>query len=336
VCDVIDVSSEYIVKPGWSADQIIGPPRVYPRYGDFVGTWAPKGNNTVEFITLKFPEPIAIQEIHVYETNCPGGITRISAIKMSKETIPMKPAPLNFTNVEWIDLYTGPQTLNLSISRIFNPTLMRKDVYSNIIRLDIDGRNMPSCCEIDAVKLTGRSDRVEEPSQLSYDIAKLLKNLLFSDVIFEVEGQEIKAHRNILVARSDFFRAMFTTGMKEAGAAKVPVPNVSYPVFMNLLEFLYTDSVEIPAEHVVPLYCAADQYNLPKLKQLCTADFELCVDIDNIVPLYIHVTELHAKDLENICLKFIIDNYKEVTKSSNFTKLTHSLLITIIRAYVDK
>lgn len=38
----------------------------------------------------------------------------------------------------------------------------------------------------------------------------LLKDTTFADVTFEVEGQEVKAHRNILSARSPSFKAMFT------------------------------------------------------------------------------------------------------------------------------
>lgn len=36
----------------WSADQILGPPKVYPEYGDLHGAWASEECNLREFIEV--------------------------------------------------------------------------------------------------------------------------------------------------------------------------------------------------------------------------------------------------------------------------------------------
>jgi len=36
----------------WNAAQVVGPPKVYPKYGDIVGTWAPGDKNDSEFIEV--------------------------------------------------------------------------------------------------------------------------------------------------------------------------------------------------------------------------------------------------------------------------------------------
>lgn len=41
-------------------------------------------------------------------------------------------------------------------------------------------------------------------------LKKLIDDSLFSDVSFRVGEQTIQAHKNILVSRNDYFRAMFT------------------------------------------------------------------------------------------------------------------------------
>lgn len=43
----------------------------------------------------------------------------------------------------------------------------------------------------------------------------MINDPVFTDVIFIVEDQEIKANRAILAARSEIFRAMLYGGMKE-------------------------------------------------------------------------------------------------------------------------
>ena len=50
---------------------------------------------------------------------------------------------------------------------------------------------------------------------MSEDLNSLVDNHQFSDVVFDVNGQKIHAHRAILVARSQYFRAMFTNCVKE-------------------------------------------------------------------------------------------------------------------------
>ena len=51
---------------------------------------------------------------------------------------------------------------------------------------------------------------------LGDDFVKLVNDPTFSDVCFKVEGKKVHAHKAILVMRSKYFKAMFTTQMEEA------------------------------------------------------------------------------------------------------------------------
>ena len=46
-----------------------------------------------------------------------------------------------------------------------------------------------------------------------------------------------------LAARSEHFRAMLYGGMRESSSREVEVKDVSYEVFLAMIEFLYTDDV---------------------------------------------------------------------------------------------
>lgn len=56
-----------------------------------------------------------------------------------------------------------------------------------------------------------------------------------SDVTLVVEGTEIPAHRGILSARSDYFKAMFAHPMSESVQGVVHLDDVTLPVFRRLL-----------------------------------------------------------------------------------------------------
>ena len=44
----------------------------------------------------------------------------------------------------------------------------------------------------------------------------LVNSELFSDVCFEIQGELVYAHKAILCARSEYFRAMFAGNLKES------------------------------------------------------------------------------------------------------------------------
>jgi hypothetical protein len=87
---------------------------------------------------------------------------------------------------------------------------------------------------------------VNEPTSL-----QLLQNRLqhffnepeFSDVTFVVEGKRIYAHKLILCLVSDCFRAMFTTGFREATEKEIEIPNCSYGAFHAMMVYIYTSVV---------------------------------------------------------------------------------------------
>ena len=47
--------------------------------------------------------------------------------------------------------------------------------------------------------------------------------------------------------------------MMESRAAEVVLHDVRHPIFMKLLEYLYTDQVDVPLDMTMELFQAADQ-----------------------------------------------------------------------------
>ena len=67
-------------------------------------------------------------------------------------------------------------------------------------------------------------------------------------------------------------------------AAKISLPRAS--VFRSLLEYVYTDDVDIAPEDAVEILMAADQYGLHRLKALAAVLIEKAVDTENVAWLY--------------------------------------------------
>jgi len=84
---VIDYSSQF-GSVDWSASRALGPPDVYPTYGDMTHAWASQvADNQAEFLDLGYAHPAPINFVSVYETFHPGALTRVSVRNPNTESL---------------------------------------------------------------------------------------------------------------------------------------------------------------------------------------------------------------------------------------------------------
>ena len=102
----------------------------------------------------------------------------------------------------------------------------------------------------------------------------------------------------------------------------VELKDVSYAVFLKILEFLYTDTVlEIPPDVAVPLLIAAEQYLLLRLKGLCEDAIRKGITSANVIPTFLASHRHRAAGLKEICLDFLLENLDEVKMQKTFSEL---------------
>ena len=129
---------------------------------------------------------------------------------------------------------------------------------------------------------------ISPPPEMTIDSQKGIKTLLqglaehvnckeYADVTFLVENKPFYAHKVVLSAMSEHFRAMFKSGMKESREAVITVPNVSYKIFGQLISYLYTGTLKLenssdPEEkfnYLREFLKVADQLVIDDIKQQC-------------------------------------------------------------------
>ena len=90
------------------------------------------------------------------------------------------------------------------------------------------------------------------------------------DVTLVVEdGKEFKAHRRVLSDASTFFEKLLNSDMKESNERVIRLEMMTEVCLTNILEFIYTGSVQITSEdNARDLIVLADYLVLPHLKTI--------------------------------------------------------------------
>ena len=104
----------------------------------------------------------------------------------------------------------------------------------------------------------------ELPSVFLAQMEALLSDEALADVTFVVGDARVKGHRAILVARSEYFRTMLTSGFSEGQEAttEIPIRDCTPGAFKALLRYLYTDQLQFADEHLVDVMRKAKEISL--------------------------------------------------------------------------
>jgi len=156
-----------------------------------------------------------------------------------------------------------------------------------------------------------------------------VNNPHLSDLTIIVRGVRVHAHRVVLAARCAYFRGMFESGMKEATQSEVAIDDISYEVFLALLEHLYTDRVEIASESALELFAAADFLGIEQLKMLCMARIEAELEARTVCHTLFVADKHSAAPLKDVCVSFIVEHFKEVHSTEGFHELSRNLLALV-------
>ena len=135
------------------------------------------------------------------------------------------------------------------------------------------------------------------------------------------EGNEFKAHRNVLSAASPFFLKLLQSEMKEKEEGVIRFEEISKSILSDVLEFIYTGSVKINKKNARDLIIAADYLLLESLKIISGRFLEKQMSSYNCISTIHFAEKYRCEELVLRSTKFIQDNFTSVAKSDEFLNL---------------
>ena len=165
-----------------------------------------------------------------------------------------------------------------------------------------------------------------EQAAFFVELVKRLNMLRRQDHLCDVtlmtkDDKEFKAHRNVLSAASPFFCKLFRSDMKENREGIVRFKEISGAVMEDVLEFIYTGSVEVNQENSKDLIAAANYLLVPGLKKLSARFLERQMSQLNCISTFYFAEMYQCDELITNTRRFIHANFASVAEMDEFLNL---------------
>jgi speckle-type POZ protein len=184
-----------------------------------------------------------------------------------------------------------------------------------------------------------------------------------TDSVVVLEGEsdlskmiKIRAHKSILTARTDYFKALFrkaaasTDGksfkvaFRESEECTIQVePDFTPNQIEYMLEFIYTNRIQkirsISTDDLLCILHLSDKWLMRDLKRL--VEHELIrnhMSVDTVARMYGATEDYNAQRLSQACIDFIMANLRQVTGNTTFEEEMKNyphLCIPVLKAAAD-
>lgn len=174
---------------------------------------------------------------------------------------------------------------------------------------------------------------VQHIHHLSEHIGKLYLSDEYSDVVLVVDGQRFAAHRVILAARSEYFRALLYGGMKESSQDEVELKDTSLPAFQQLLRYIYTGAMTLASlkeDIILDILGLAHQYGFQDLEGAISDYLKAVLSIRTVCLIYDTASLFQLSNLTSAAMVFMDRHALEVLHHESFLSLSESSIREII------
>jgi DNA-binding beta-propeller fold protein YncE len=212
-----------------------------------------------------------------------------------------------------------------------HPSGVAVDKYGNILVADTGNKSI----RIISAGLTPplpMASPAKELSRYETEMRAMLYDTRFSDVTFLVGNDLIHAHRIILAARSDYFRAMLTSGLSETQepphkrarssgqeeAAVITINDTTPEVFRALLRYLYTDELCFDGKDLMLFAQQAHMLSLDELYEWCEREVEDTMSTDNAVKRLLEARQYTLCNLQAYIISYVARNWDTIIEAPDF------------------
>eukprot|EP00057_Strongylocentrotus_purpuratus_P016807 XP_011671281.1 PREDICTED: kelch-like protein diablo isoform X1 [Strongylocentrotus purpuratus] len=152
------------------------------------------------------------------------------------------------------------------------------------------------------------------------------------DVILDIEGTRIPAHRIVLASFCQYFYTMFTGEMKEAGLAEITMKEVKPRAMEQLIDYAYSGELMIHIDTVQALLNTASMLQLPDVQASCSEFLKKQLHPANCLGIRNFADAHTCTDLKLASGHYAVTHFNEVAYEEEFLQLTKEQLSELLQS----
>ena len=172
----------------------------------------------------------------------------------------------------------------------------------------------------------------EHPAEAFERMQQMREEQKLCDVVLEVDGEEILAHRLVLAASSQYFFSMFGGSMRESRQERVELKEVEVSAMRLLVEFAYTCRLEITTMNVQSVMMAASVYSFPSVFEAAARFLEGQLHPSNCLGIRTFAKTYGSDRLVQVASEYFRNHFMDAIKNEEFLSLSGEDLAWLINS----
>ncbi|XP_017560081.1 kelch-like protein 9 [Pygocentrus nattereri] len=139
-------------------------------------------------------------------------------------------------------------------------------------------------------------------------------------------NETFQVHRVIMASSSDYFKAMFTGGMKEQELEEIKLHGVSTTGLKNIIEFIYTSHLSLNLTTLQDTLEAASFLQVLPVLNFCNQLLSSEVTIENCAEVERIASDLLLEDVQTHVYNFVCQNFAALVQNERFLQLSEATI----------
>ncbi|XP_036022318.1 kelch-like protein 26 isoform X1 [Onychomys torridus] len=152
------------------------------------------------------------------------------------------------------------------------------------------------------------------------------------DVVLTVNSEAFHAHKVVLAACSDYFRAMFTGGMREASQAVIQLQGVSARGLRHIIDFAYSAEVTLDLDCVQDVLGAAVFLQMLPVVELCEDFLKAAMSVETCLHIGQMATTFSLASLRESVDAFTFRHFLQIAAEEDFLRLPLERLVFFLQS----
>lgn len=168
------------------------------------------------------------------------------------------------------------------------------------------------------------------PLEILKRLNALRSEAILTDIVLCVGSDEIPCHRNVLAVSSPYFKAMFSSGLRENREGRISFNELSSTTLHQLVDYVYTGRLEVTVDNAQDMLAAASLFHYPEVVEFCCRFLGAHLHPSNCLGIE-DFSHLHSCDtLEAEAHRFALENFAAVSESEEFLELPVARLVSYV------